>query len=179
MDGGGHQGLGQAAADELKHRHLSSRVLHSHTVCTRRTQQMQDTHRHGAAPTAAGSGVSALKCDMRQPLQLRNASAPAGASAQDSSTLRTQPYNPRTAAGQLADPHPANSDEQPSREHRHTDTQTPPPQTHTHTQNHPPPTHTHAPNAPQTHTPHTDPPPNTPTQHTHPSHAHPPGLSLR
>ena len=34
MDGGGHGHLGQPAADELKHGHLRSRILHAHAVRT-------------------------------------------------------------------------------------------------------------------------------------------------
>lgn len=34
VDGGGNRHLGQTTADELKHRHLSCSVLHSHAVWT-------------------------------------------------------------------------------------------------------------------------------------------------
>lgn len=34
VDGGGNSHLGETAADELKHRHLSCGILHGHTVWT-------------------------------------------------------------------------------------------------------------------------------------------------
>lgn len=34
VDSGGHSHLGQAAADELEHRHLGRGILHGHTVGT-------------------------------------------------------------------------------------------------------------------------------------------------
>jgi hypothetical protein len=62
VDGGGHHGLGQAAADELQHGHLSGGVLHRHTVCA-------------AAAAASAEGVATAHPLLHKTTTVRNRNA--------------------------------------------------------------------------------------------------------